>query len=211
MIRVNLLPEEYRKVEKTPLSLFLLIVVGVAVVCLALLFCVYLFMSTGRLRRELDNKMRQRDTLQGLAKYADKLESELANYRKRLDTIMSIRASRIYWSKKLYLLAKNRPENVWFVSLKMEQRDPYPASAKPETIKDGGFLDLQGYQKSDDFKIYAGYRETLQKDRVFYSDFADPAPPKFKAEVWDKAVEEDQNTLWFQIILYLKHQAEFQQ
>ena len=211
MIRVNLLPEEYRKVEKTPLSLFLLIVVGVAAVCMALFFCAYLFISTGRLRRELDNKTQQKETLQEQAKYADRLESELATYRKRLDTIMSIRASRIYWSKKLCLLTKRTPEKVWFASIKMEQKDPYPASAKPETIKDGGFLELQCYQKSYEFQIYADYRIALQRDRVFYSDFAGLRPPEFKRLDWDQAVEEDRNTLLFQIYLYLKPQVEFQQ
>jgi Tfp pilus assembly protein PilN len=211
MIRVNLLPEEYRRVEKAPPSLVLLMVVGIAVLCLALYFCVAFSLRSRSLRTDLASKIAQRDELREKVKEADRLEAEIASYRKRLNTIMSIRASRIYWSKKLYLLANKTPNNVWFASVKMEQKDSYPASAKPETIKDGGRLELQGYQKSYDSKIYAGYRETLQKDRMFYSDFARPEPPKFKAEDWPEAREEDRHTLWFEVVLYLKPQMEFQQ
>jgi hypothetical protein len=134
MIRVNLLPEEYRRVERTPPSLFLLIVVGVAVICLGLYYCVGRFMDTTRLLSDLNEKKAEKERWGVEAERARKLDADIANYEKRLDTIKGIRASRIYWSKKLYLLAKDTPLGIWFASAKMEQRDPYPAPIKPEEI-----------------------------------------------------------------------------
>lgn len=247
MIRVNLLPEEYRKPEKAPPSMLLLIVVCIAALCVALYFCVSFSLKTGKLQRDLESKKAERDRLAEDAKEADRLEAQIASYEKRLNTIKGIRASRIYWSRKLYLLAKDRPENIRFASVKMQQKDPYPAT-KPEAVppelvkefdkdkdgklsadevkaagdelprkllkdKNGGSLELECYQKSYDFKTYyADYRSRLQKDRIFYSDFASPGLPEFKALYWKEAEEEkDGYVLWLRMVLDLKPQSEPQQ
>jgi len=160
MIRVNLLPEEYRKVEKTPPSLFLLIVVGVAVICLGLYYCVGLFMDTTKLRSDLAEKKAEKEYWNIEAEKAKKLEAEIAKYEKRLNTIKSIRASRIYWSKKLYLLAKDTPLDIWFASMKMEQKDPYPAPAEPETKSEV----VKEFDKDGDGKLSPDERKVAKEE-----------------------------------------------
>jgi hypothetical protein len=211
MIRVNLLPEEYRRIERAPLPLLLLIIVGIAVLCLAISFCVYLSLSVKTKGSELKRTIAERMVAEERAKWADRLQAELDSELRRLNTIMSIRVSRIYWSKKLDLLAKIAPSDIWFASVKMEQKDPYPASAKPETIKDGGYLQLQGYQRLFDLGKYGLFREALRKNRIFYSDFASMGMPTVMKSYWDEAIEEDRVVLQFNMILSLKPQMELQQ
>jgi hypothetical protein len=208
MIRVNLLPEEYRKVESTSLSLFLMFLVGVVLVALAFVFWLTLSLQGGSIATELEESKARLAKVTDEAKAVDRLEADLAHYNKRLRTIMSIRGGRIYWSKKLDLLVRDTPRNIWFVSIRMSQTDPIeikPGEVLPATA-DGGYLELNCFQKTDDYEILAGYRDTLIRDRVFYADFARIQAPFFTTAVWPSAVEEDQVTLSFKVVLYLKPQ-----
>ena len=200
MIRVNLLPEEYRKVESTSLSLFLLFLVGVIVVALAFVFWLTLSLQGGSIANELKVKETLLDRVTQEAKKVDKLQAELAQYDKRLTTIMAMRASRIYWSRKLDLLVKatNRTAGeIWFVSVRMRQTEPIRTAPgiEPPPNADGGYLELQCFQKTDDYEVLASYRDTLMLDRVLYADFSRLGPPHFTTAFWPEAVEEDQVTL----------------
>ena len=208
MIRVNLLPEEYRKVESTSLSLFLLFLIGVIVVALAFVAWVTLQLQGGALGDELESHRARLARVTQEAKVVEKLEAELAQYDKRLTTVMAIRAGRIYWSKKLDRLVANTPGNIWFVSVRMRQAAPINIAPgtpiQPGT--DGGFLELNCFQKTNDYKILAKYRDALMEDRIFYADFDRIRPPEFVTARWPSAIEEDQVTLKFTVVLYLKPQ-----
>jgi Tfp pilus assembly protein PilN len=211
MIRVNLLPEEYRKVESTSLSLFLLFLIGVIVVALAFVVWVTLQFQGGALSEELESHRARLARITAEASVVEKLEAELAQYDMRLTTVMAIRAGRIYWSKKLDRLVADTPGNIWFVSVRMRQAESIrvaPGAAGPPGA-DGGFLELNCFQKTNDYKILARYRDTLMEDRIFYADFNKIRPPEFVTARWPSAVEEDQVTLKFTVVLYLKPQIIF--
>jgi hypothetical protein len=208
MIRVNLLPEEYRKVESTSLSLFLLFLLGVILVALAFVGWLFLSVQGGRITDEVVQKEAMLAKVTEEAKRAEKLTSELAEYNKRQTTIMAIRAGRIYWSRKLAQLVNDTRSNIWFVKIAMKQNDAYMI-AQGETIdesRDGGYLEMQCFQKTENFEKLAEYRDRLIEDRLFFSDFAKIRPPDFTTAYWPPAVEEDRITLSFKLVLYISPQ-----
>jgi hypothetical protein len=211
MIRVNLLPEEYRKVESTSLSLFLLFLIGVIVVALAFVAWVTLQLQGGALADELGSYKARLAKVTNEAKVVKELQAELAKYDERLTTVMAIRAGRIYWSKKLDRLVANTPGNIWFVSMRMRQAAAMKLKRGevPKPGSDGGFLEIDCFQKTNKLTILAEYRDTLMEDRIFYADFKRMRPPGFLTARWPDAIEEDQVTLKFTVVLYLKPQIMF--
>lgn len=211
MIRVNLLPAEYRKVESTSLSLFLLFLTGVIV--LAVTFVIWLMMkwNGNGIAEDLNSKKLSLQKFKEEASEAALLEEELDQYNKRQETIMAIRASRIYWSKKLEQLVNDTRKEVWFTSIKVNQKDALKikTGTTPSASADGGSLDIDCYQKTADSKIFAGYQVALQQDRIFSADFAKSPNPGFQKVVWDGVVDEDKETLSFRVPLFLKPQIIF--
>jgi len=208
MIRVNLLPEEYRKVESTSLSLFLLFLLGVILVALAFVGWLFLSIQGGRITTEVQAKEGMLAKVTKEAQRAEKLKADLAQYNKRQTTIMAIRAGRIYWSRKLAQLVNDTRSNIWFTKISMKQNDAYMI-AQGEAVdasRDGGFLELQCFQKTDNFEKLAEYRDRLLEDRLFFSDFARIRPPEFTTAYWPPAVEEDRVTLSFKLVLYISPQ-----
>jgi len=209
MIRVNLLPEEYRKVESTSLSLFLLFLIGIVLVALAFVAWLTLNLQGGTIASNLKEAQARRKKITDEAKQVDKLEGDLIQYSKRLKTIMAIRAGRIYWSKKLDLLVADTPEDIWFVSIRMVQNEPIrtaPGQPIPPNA-DGGYLEFQCYQRTDNIQILARYRDDLMSDRVLYADFSRMKPPDLAVVAWPDTHPEDQMTLSYKIVLYLKPQV----
>lgn len=209
MIRVNLLPEEYRKIESTSLSLFLLFLVGVVVVSLSFVAWLALSLKGRSIATDLAERESLLENLKVKAAVRHRLIAELEQYGKRLATIMAIRAGRIYWSKKLDHVVKDTPRHIWFVRVHMRQNEPVRVTRKERLSegKDGGFLELQCFQKTDDYKKLAAYREKLMQDRVLYADFKGMKAPEFTIAVWPGAMEDDQVTLSFKVVLYLRPQA----
>ncbi len=209
MIRVNLLPEEYRKVESTSLSLFLLFLVGVILVALSFVFWLMLSLQGGGKKVILKERQEYLARVTSDAEVAKKIKAELAEYEKRLTTIMGIRAGRIYWSKKLDLLVADTPRNIWFTSIRMMQSDPIklPIGQEPDPGRDGGYLELACYQMSDDYKILGAYRTKLMRDRVLYADFSKIQAPHFTSVTVPIAAEGYQKTLSFTVVLQLKPQV----
>src|SRR5262245_45074524 len=101
MIRVNLLPPEYRKVEGTPIARLVTTVAGVALVAGAAgWWGWYHFAVLTHVRDERTTKEEELSALKAQADRTKQLEKELKEYRRRRDTIENIAASRILWSRK---------------------------------------------------------------------------------------------------------------
>lgn len=102
MIKVNLLPPEYRKVERTPVLRFVTILCGVVLSASAI--GAFLYVHFGMLVTVVSEREKQKETcdiLQIDAKRADDLQREAAEYKQRRQTIEDIGQKRLLWSKKL--------------------------------------------------------------------------------------------------------------
>src|SRR5437667_2698466 len=123
MIRVNLIPPEYRAATGTPVGRFVAIVAGVLAVVTA--GCAYAYTHFVQLQKalevkalregEADNKEHQKE--RSLA-----LQREIDGYQQRRRAIQAINRNRMLWSRKLdqfFDIVANResPYNAWLDEL----------------------------------------------------------------------------------------------
>jgi cell division protein FtsB len=169
MIKVNLLPPEYRKVERTPLLRFVAIIGGVILSASAI--AAFLYVHFGMLveaQAQLDKSKEVYETKASLAKQSQALEREAKEYKKRRDNIERIGQNRMLWSKKLDEfcdVVHNRGDRqrhlVWLGT--METLAPGRASST------GGFH-IKGWSGGPEMKHMSDFHLDL-KDSDFFQDF----------------------------------------
>src|SRR5262245_45614475 len=102
MIRINLLPEDLRKSERTSFKLFAATMAAVIVVCSGVgWFGLVWFGELARLEEEkvaVEETLRQKKER---AAYSDALEAEKKDYEVRSETIQGICRSRMSWTEVL--------------------------------------------------------------------------------------------------------------
>lgn len=161
MIEINLLPQEYRVQERTPLGLFLTIVVGICTVGA-------IGVVEINLKKELANKELQRTELQREKAETDKkkeevmkLEKEIEIAKKRQETIIEISQSKIIWSQKLIQFGKIMAEypDFWIDKLNLQRGG------------DKGKLSLNFYALGNDLRKAAAFRERVISDTNFWYHF----------------------------------------
>lgn len=178
MIRINLLPEEYRKKARTPVKLLLGLAAAVAVNAgLATWWAWSAFGVQAEIESEASSLQLDMDGLTPQVTYYNSLDSESKQYKSRETTLAGITASRISWTKKIDELIDvvNRGGNgqrhlVWFDDLQVAQS----SDAKS---KSPGSLRANGHSGSDKFAQMANFLEDVEKSS-FLSDFQPPAPPE---------------------------------
>jgi Tfp pilus assembly protein PilN len=125
MIEINLLPQEYRVQERTPLGLFLTIVVGICTVGAIGVYEINLKKELAQ--KELDNAKLKQDKVDWDKKKADvqALEKEIETAKKRQETIIEISQSKIIWSQKLIQFGKIMQEypDFWIDRLQLQRTD----------------------------------------------------------------------------------------
>lgn len=102
MIKVNLLPAEYRRVERTPVFRFVTILCGVVLSASAI--GAFLYVHFGTLENVIDDRetlAMTEDILRKDAQRSKALDAEAREYQKRRATIDEIARRRLLWSKKL--------------------------------------------------------------------------------------------------------------
>lgn len=178
MIRINLLPEEYRKKARTPVKLLLCVATVVAVNGGLVAWWAW---SAFGVQAEIDGEksvlQMEMDGLTPQVSYYHSLEGEAKQYKSRETTLASITKSRISWTKKLDELVDvvNRGGDgqrhlVWFDDLQVAQSADARASSS-------GSLRANGHSGSDKFAQVANFLEDLESS-PFESDFLPPAPPE---------------------------------
>jgi Tfp pilus assembly protein PilN len=180
MIRINLLPEEMRKREKTPLSRIVVTLVGTFVIVTGA--SVYAYAHFGLLheaRSRLDRSRSELASLEPEAKYADDLLREKKDFDKRSEIIQSIGNSRILWSRKfdqLLDIVHNGGDAerhfVWLRTLTM----------KPSTAKDtssAGSVVLSGYSATSKLQKLSDFHADL-KSSAFFDAFSEIDNPSGK-------------------------------
>ena len=155
MIAINLLPPQYRTVERTPLPVFLGVIGGIIVVA-------GLGMWWGALVNKKNNLNATRDARRALkVSKADevekirKLEKEIADSQGRIDTVLGIAESKIYWGAKLDQLMKILPNYAWIESLNF----------------DGQKVVLQCKARGTSLQRYTELRQRFRNDTNFMYNF----------------------------------------
>ncbi len=178
MIRINLLPEEFRKKARTPVKLVLALV---AVVTVNAGMATWWAWQRIGIQSEIDSEaaslQTEMDGLNPQVTYHQSLESEAKQYKSREDTLASITTSRVSWTKKLDELidVMNRGQNgarhlVWLDDLQVTQTSD-PKAKVPGTVR------AAGHSGSDKFAQVANFLEDLENS-TFIADFQPPAPPE---------------------------------
>jgi len=163
MIEINLLPQEYRVQERTPLGLFLTVVIGICAVGAAGVYDI-------RLNKDLTNAQEQNAKLKdeqqkSAARKAEvqKLEKEIEIKKKRQETIIEISQSKIIWSQKLVQFGRIMAEypNFWIDRLALQKGGG----------NDKGKLTLNFYALGNNLRDVAAFRKRVLEDTNFWYHF----------------------------------------
>lgn len=207
MIRINLLPEEYRKQARTPVKLLLGLLLAVVVNAgLATFWAFQAFGLQAEIASENSGLQTELDGLTPQVTYYNSLDGESKQYKSRESTLAGITSSRISWTKKLDELIDvvNRGGNgqrhlVWLDDLQVAQTtDP--------KAKTAGSVKASGHSGSDKFENVANFLEDLENS-TFISDFQPPAAPEGTQTLVDETLVP--STAWsFPLALTLKSAEE---
>ena len=195
MIQINLLPEEFRKAESTPIGRFITIIIGAVVLTSGLV--TYGFVHYGKLKTVRDVRVEAEAEQLNKTAQADvskSLQAEIAGYEARRKAIQGIAKSRILHSRKLdeFLdVVHNRGDRtayyVWLNGLRVSA----PRVSRRNKSVSGGSFSFDGYAAANEsvaFSRVTKFREALRKD-VFFKDFNGISMPNFKAVKWGDGLE----------------------
>lgn len=188
MIRINLLPEQYRRKARTPVKLVLTLTAA-SLVNAALVgwWAWSAFGVQAVVDSEVASLQMEMDGLAPQVTHHRSLEAESKSYKSREDTLASITASRISWTKKLdeFIDVVNKGGGgdrhlIWFDDLQVT------SVADPKS-KTPGSLRGTGHSGSDKFAQVANFREDLENS-PFISDFQAPALPEGTQTLTDETL-----------------------
>lgn len=155
MIEINLLPPQFRTVERTPLPIFLGLIGGIVIVAGMLGFLAKLS-SDGR---KLDEKKQlltgMRDAKAKEVEEIRKIEKELQESQGRIDTVLNIAESKTYWALKLDQLSRVLPNYAWIENL----------------TYDGGAVKLSCKARGTSWARYTELRQKIRNDTNFMYHF----------------------------------------
>jgi Tfp pilus assembly protein PilN len=178
MIRVNLLPPEYRKAEGTPIVRFVALTLGVFLTATAM--SVWGYVHFGMLAEVRDRRAQMEEEvvgLQALAERSQALLAEFKEYQRRRETIEEIDTKRILWSRKLDQLADlihNKGDSdrhfVWLSDVR---------SAGGRMGGSGGMLQMSGWSGGNELESLADFNEDVRDSgEDFFDDFMGIDPPR---------------------------------
>ncbi len=195
MIRVNLLPEEYRKADATPIGRFLMIIAVAVIVTGGLV--TYGFVHYSKLKGIIDVRVEAEAEFKNKKAHADvskSLQAEIASYEARRKAIQQIASRRLLHSRKLdeFLdVIHNRGDRtayyVWLSGLRVSP----PRVTRRGKSTSGGAFQFNGFAAataSVGLSRVTKFREALRKDE-FFEDFAGISMPTYKAVKWDDGLE----------------------
>lgn len=186
MIHINLLPEEYRRKQRTPIKLMLAVSGAVAVnASLAAWWGWAAFGIAASVESEYSVLQTEMDGLEPQVAYHKALETESRVYKHREDTLAGITAKRISWTEKVDELIDvvNRGGDgqrhlIWLDDLNVTQEGDKRSSG-------GGSLKASGHSGSDKFAQVANFLEDVENS-PFIKDFNPPAPPEGSESIVDE-------------------------
>lgn len=186
MIRINLLPDQYRKKARTPIKLLLGVTVAAGLNTGLAAWWGHLALGVqSEIDGERSSVQLEMDGLTPQVNYFRSLQSEAKQYNSRETALSGITKSRVSWTRKLDELIDviNRGGDgqrhlVWLDDL---------AATQNNDAKNFGSLSGSGHSGSDKFAQVANFLEDLEAS-PFMSDFQPPAPPEGTQTLQDETL-----------------------
>lgn len=205
MIRINLLPDEYKKTKGkgapfefniAKMGPKVLQIAGcslAALIALHLVLCLFIFLRGSSLKK-LDYKWR---LLQPKKIEMDHLRADSSAAGKIIAPIKQLVESRMTWADKLNKLSELITPGIWFsrISLEKEARDPQKGTFQK-------ILNIEGFASSaygDETALVGRFIKALQEDGDFFKDFS-----AIKLGPMEKQSSDDISTMHFKISCFLK-------
>ena len=177
MIHINLLPEEYRQKQRTPIKFMAAMAAAVAVNASLIAWWGWTaFGAAAEVKSELSVLTDTQSALEPQVAYHESLEKESELFRSREQTLGNITQNRMPWTKKvdqLVDLIHNGGEEKYLVWL-----DDLTVDQKPNRRNgSAGQMRASGHSGSENFAHVANFLEDVEESE-FAFDFMKPAPPE---------------------------------
>lgn len=166
MIRVNLLPQEYRKAEATPLKQFFATVGAAVIVTLSVVFFGYVhFVNLPKKESELNTLNEEIKTQEAPVKQSKDLDAMLQDFMNQCNTIDKVAENRLVLSRKLdefWEVICNPPPgryDVWLktLSFNLGQKGP----------KSGGVVQFSGLSAGAPVAKISDFHEAVKQSEFF--------------------------------------------
>ena len=182
MIRVNLLPEEYRPTEGASWSVLLTFIVAILVVAGAGVFALFVQFRSSGLEDHLKAANAQAVILKDKADEHDRLQDDIDKASARKDTIEEIAQSKINWAKKLDELTDLLLEDeMWIHELELREGDKKPIRVGGEAINHGS-LRITCFFVGDAPRLVDAFYRQVTGHRSFFSIFEEASLPQTTTE-----------------------------
>jgi Tfp pilus assembly protein PilN len=160
MIEINLLPPQYRSVERTPLPVFLGLVGALALIGGAFVTLMVEVKAAQHAEEQRVGLTKERDDKKKQAEQVDQLQRDIQEAQGRVDTVLNIAESKIPWAIKLDELMRILPEQtIWLDSLSFTQRPT------------GGEMKLQCNARGTGLDRFTNFKQALRSDTNFFYHF----------------------------------------
>lgn len=184
MIRINLLPEEYRKSERSSPKVFVATLAGVVAVCAAFgWFGFVYFGELANLEVQYRSVEEEMVSTKKRASYYDALVKEKQEYKKRSETIQNIGRSRLIWTQVLDQLldvvnndGDTERHLAWFKSMQVRDGDGR---------KKGPSVTMPGWVQGSNIQKVADFHEDLE-NAPFFVDVMEKTPPSGVVDIDEK-------------------------
>lgn len=160
MIEINLLPPQYRAVERTPLPVFLGLLAGIALIGGAVVLMLMTVRESQQLKETKESAQVRLDAAITASQEFDALQKKINGAQGRIDTVLNIGESRMPWSIKLEQFVQIMPQDVWIDGLDFARRP------------DGsGDMRFKVNARGTALKTVTEFKHTLRSSTNFYYHF----------------------------------------
>jgi Tfp pilus assembly protein PilN len=123
MIEINLLPPQHRTVERTPLPVFLSLIVGILLIGAA--FVMYVVETKKGVKIEADKAsiVQTLGAKRTEAARVDRVNQEIAEARTRIDTVVRVAQARTPWTRVLAMFTQTQPAYLWLDSMSLRRAE----------------------------------------------------------------------------------------
>ncbi|GIW72883.1 MAG: hypothetical protein KatS3mg102_2425 [Planctomycetota bacterium] len=167
MIEINLLPPQYRTVERTPRPVFFSLLAAIVLIGGVFSLLVVQVGEAARLQERKDELELIRTARREEAQKVDQLNQRIREGRARVDTMLKVAEARLPWSLKLHELARLMPDFVWLDSLSLRRGD-----------KGEGELQLACNARGTNMQRFTEFRQLLRSHTNFFHHFATVSAPR---------------------------------